>query len=300
MAGSILQEITNSFWFITEDAVHGLWPRIQNLLENPLPTNNNEELDLTASLGVSFQSNLYPISSYGAASAPEAAPKGSYAVISFDGPISKNDQICGDSGTATKAQLIDRCYNNPNIKGIVLNMCSPGGSISAVNSITSTIAKRNKPIVAYVDELAASAGYWIASFADEIVLKNERVVVGSIGALVTIYNAQKYWEKKGIKVESIYSSHSTLKNHAYRKAMEGDSAPIVEMLDKAVNFFFSDVKSNRPQLKNPKDDTIFKGDVFHGDRAIELDLADKMGEWDVVLESLQNLEAQYNKGGLYV
>lgn len=84
--------------------------------------------------------------------------------------ITKYDQDCGDSGTKTKSDLLARAYVNPNIKGVVLFQDSGGGEAYAGLKMESAIhrikATGDKPIVAFVDNLSASASYMMGSAAD--------------------------------------------------------------------------------------------------------------------------------------
>lgn len=294
-------EFLNSKWFIEPKAAENYLPLVMSMVQNPMVMEDDDEDSDSDSIQnyASVYSGLYGISSYGEAAPPEKAPKDSIAVLSFDGAITKGDQWCGDSGTVTKAELLRRCFANPNIKGVAIHMTSPGGSGNAIEAFKSAMSERNKPVVAYIDEMAASAGYWIASMADEIVILNNRAEVGSIGSYVTLANWDGYYEKLGLKVQRIYSSYSTEKNRSVEEALKGDTKMLIEELDKFTEFFFEDVKSGRSVLAEPKDSKIFKGAMYYGDQAVSNGMADHIGGWDVVEQRIEALQTNY-KGGFYV
>lgn len=294
-------EILNSKWFIQPEAANAFLPLVVQMVQNPMAFKDDSESgpkddvhDYSA-----FQSNLYGISSHGLETPPEKAPKNSIAVIQFSGAITKSDQWCADSGTQTKADLLNRCFANSNISGIVMHITSPGGAGNAIEALRGAMTNKNKPIVSYIDEMAASAGYWIASMADEIVMLNNRTQVGSIGAYVTLANWDGYYEKLGLKVQRIYSSFSEEKNKAVEEALKGNTDLLVADLDKFTSFFFDDVKAARPQLENPNDKKIFKGAMYYGDQAVANGLADHLGDWATVVERIEALKPKY-KGGFYV
>jgi signal peptide peptidase SppA len=290
-----LYDILTNIWFINESAAEAYFPLVYAMFENPLSFQNAPKPQDETKPNPLPEANLFSISSYGELSPPQSAPKGSVAIISLEGAITKNGQICGDSGTTTKANLLHRCYANSNIEGIILHITSPGGSVNAIEQIRSSLSARNKPVVSYIDELAASCGYWIASMSDEIVVKNERTRLGSIGAYVPFANFRKFYEKQGIEIRDIYSSYSTLKNKAFKDALEGNDAALIQEIDEQVAFFFSDVKAGRPALDNNPDKRIFQGALFYGNEAVANGMADMIGDWNTAKERISSLKSNYKK-----
>ena len=114
-----------------------------------------------------------------AAAAPgsgSAKPAGVVAVIPVFGVISHRAHmvadICGPGGTSTEMlqQTIRGAVNDPNVKAIVLDIDSPGGSVFGVQELADEIfaARSTKPILASANSLAASAAYWIGTAASEL------------------------------------------------------------------------------------------------------------------------------------
>ena len=85
---------------------------------------------------------------------------------------------------------------NKDIKAIVLEINSPGGSAVASDEIASAVKKSNKPTVAVIREAGASGGYWIASSTDHIIA-NRMSITGSIGVISSYLEfsglIEKYW-----------------------------------------------------------------------------------------------------------
>ncbi|RWU18100.1 S49 family peptidase [Pseudomonas alkylphenolica] len=111
------------------------------------------------------------------------------AVVPVIGPIFRYanlfTEISGATSTQVLATDIQRALDDPKVKAIVLNIDSPGGVASGINELAEMIfaGRSRKRIVAYIGGTGASAGYWIASAASEIVI-DEASLAGSIGVVV--------------------------------------------------------------------------------------------------------------------
>jgi ATP-dependent protease ClpP protease subunit len=138
--------------------------------------------------------------------------EGGVAVVPVTGPIFRYADFFTDfSGGATIDSLskdFNAALNDPAVASIVLNIDSPGGEVAGVNEFAQMVfeARGRKPIVAYVDGLGASAAYWIASAADEIVA-DATAMIGSIGVVAAWPNP----EKKSAREIEFVSSQSPKK-----------------------------------------------------------------------------------------
>jgi ClpP class serine protease len=115
--------------------------------------------------------------------------RGNVAVVPVTGPIFRYanlfTEISGATSTQVLATDIQRALDDPKVKSIVLNIDSPGGVASGINELAEMIyaGRSRKRIVAYIGGMGASAAYWIASAAHEIVI-DEASLAGSIGVVV--------------------------------------------------------------------------------------------------------------------
>jgi signal peptide peptidase SppA len=96
---------------------------------------------------------------------------------------------------------------DPAVRAVVLSVSSPGGSVAGVEQAARQVLKLRdrKPTVAYVDDLAASAAYWIASQASAVAA-NRTAQIGSIGTFVMLDDASRYWEAMGLSTHVIASA----------------------------------------------------------------------------------------------
>ena len=179
------------------------------------------------------------------------------------------------------ARALDRAFSMRNIRAVALAINSPGGSAVQSHLIYRRIralADENKvPVIAFVEDVAASGGYMIACAADEIVC-DASSIVGSIGVVGGTFGFDKLIEKVGIE-RRLYTSGE-------RKAMLDPFLPEkpedVERL-KAIQHdihesFIGLVKARRGAKLDSRETALFSGEYWTGQRSRELGLVDAIGE----------------------
>jgi len=138
---------------------------------------------------------------------------GNIAVIPVRGVISNRMNMLDDiSQMGASAENIEKqiraAYQDESVKAIVLDMNTPGGSVGGTPELANTIRSMRggkKPIIAQVNDMAASAGYWIASATDEIVAVPS-AQIGSIGVITVHEQMAKMMEDEGVVATVIASS----------------------------------------------------------------------------------------------
>lgn len=256
----------------------------------PKSYNNNEGENEQRKPGIRYatlQHNVFAVSDYGYNGNPDKAPENSIAVLDFVGAISKYDQDCGPSGMQTKSQLLQRCYNNKNIKGIVLNVDSGGGEGYAGMLAESTLQKRNKPVLAFQNDLSASAAYMLSSACDLIVAGSPLAEVGSIGTYVTLVDYSQWFKLKGIDLKEVYADASVEKNKMHRDALNGDNTELKKFINQFNDNFIQTVSTNRgDKLKN---DTWKTGKIYFAKDAKEVGLIDDIASFEEALNMMEPL-----------
>lgn len=273
--------ILSNVWLMEEQFASNYLPIVISYLKgNAQPSQTKKEEFFRVALN---NSSSYEISEYGYDVAPEDAPKDSIAIIDINGVIEKHDQNCGPAGMITKSRILERCYNINNIKGIVLNIESGGGSGTAMRLISETIAKRNKPMVAFVSDFAASAAYGIASGADIIVANSDYARVGSIGTYMTIASYEEKLKKEGIQLVEVYATASKDKNKDYYDALKGDTKAIQKTADTYNEMFLSMVETNREGKLTADRSSWGTGKMYFAPEALELGLIDNIDSFSNIL-----------------
>lgn len=290
-----IRAITQSLsaaWAISPEAAEAYLPLVASFIKgnfHPFISEGRSKEDSRIGIIGAGVKGAYFISTYGEESPPENAPENSVAIIRIQDVITKYDQACGDSGMNTKANLLFRADKNPNIKAHILLMDTPGGEAYAGMAMAEAVKSVTKPIIAYVDDLSASAGMMIASQADYIVANQELARVGSIGTFVTLADYKGYFEKEGIKIVEVYADASNDKNKPYRDAIDkGEFKLIKQDLNVLNDRFLQYIESGRTgKLKTGADDWG-TGKVFFASEAVKTGLIDDIMPLESVIKSLLN------------
>ncbi len=131
------------------------------------------------------------------------------ARIPMIGTLSKYAGMCQMYGSIDYTNMILRANENSGVNGILLFADGPGGSVSGTNRLGEAVANSEKPVLAFVDEWAASAHYWVSSQADYIMAnEQEYTEVGSIGVLCAMMNYSEWLQKEGIQYEIMRAEQS--------------------------------------------------------------------------------------------
>ena len=183
---------------------------------------------------------------------------------------------------ANVARVLDRAFTFRRARAIALVINSPGGS--AVQShlihgrIRALAAERKLPVIAFVEDVGASGGYMIACAADEIVCDPS-----SIGVVGATFGLEKAIKKLGVE-RRVYTAG---KNKAMLDPFLPENPEDVKRL-KAIQqeiheAFIALVKARRgKKLKGPES-ALFSGEYWVGPKAVELGLADRLGDIRAVL-----------------
>lgn len=131
------------------------------------------------------------------------APSGQrVAVVMVTGVLMKAMSSM-DSGSSTVAlrREIRKAAADPEVAAIMLAIDSPGGTVSGTADLAAEVlaAKKQKPVWAYIEDLGASAAYWVASQADQVFANDATALVGSIGTLAVVYDLSGAAEAEGVK-----------------------------------------------------------------------------------------------------
>lgn len=205
------------------------------------------------------------------------------AVIKVSGPLFRYanlmTRICGATSYELLAQDFNKAVQNPNIKGILLDIDSPGGEVNGCSELSDMIyqARGTKPIIAYASGACCSGAYWIASACDKI-LAADTAILGSIG-VVSIF--EKDDEDKTIE---IVSSQSPNKRPDINT--EEGKAKIQARVDELAEVFIAKVARNRGITAVDVVKNFGAGDVSVGQHAVRNGLADGLSSFEDIISSL--------------
>jgi protease-4 len=175
-------------------------------------------------------------------------------------------------------QLI-RFKKNRNIKGIILRIDSPGGGVAPAQEIYEEIGKikKEKRVVASMESVGASGGYYIACAADRIVA-NPGTITGSIGVITEFVNVEELLRKVGVKSFVVKSGKHKDIMSPTREPTEEDRKILQEVIDNIHNQFIDAVAKGR-KIDREKIAEIADGRIFSGQQARDLGLVDVLGNF---------------------
>ena len=223
---------------------------------------------------------------------------GEVAIITISGPLSKTvGYHSWYYGHRSSYEIIIESVNQAvldrSVSSIVLNIESPGGTVTGVESASDAIfeANKQKPIVAFANGLMASAAYWFGSAAESIVAEKTSEI-GSIGVLMVHWDLSEWDKQDGIKRTYITAGKY--------KALGNEAEPLGEFakgvfqdeLDYFYSLFINDISRNRG-VSSEKALSMADGKIFIGQQALDIGLVDKIGNLETALETARSLT---NKG----
>ena len=228
----------------------------------------------------------------GAATQPRDAPSGTaIAVIPIRGIISQRinlmDEISGGGGTSTEAvsQMFRQALADPAVASIVIDIDSPGGTVYGVAELVEEIfkARGQKPITAIANSLAASAAYWIASAADEIVV-TPGGEVGSIGVFSEHVDYSKWLEAEGVKPTLIFAGKYKVEANQWEPLGEDARAEIQGRVDEYYDMFVKGLARNRGVTVAEVRKGFGEGRVVGAKVAESLGMVDRVATFDQIIK----------------
>lgn len=210
-----------------------------------------------------------------------ASVRGSTAVIPITGPIFRYanifTMISGATSVEETAAELRAALDNPLVESVVLEINSPGGQVTGVSELAQMIRGAEKQVVAYVDGMAASAAYWIASAASRVVI-NDTALLGSIGVVTQIGLSD---DKNTVE---IVSTQSPRKRTDVRT--DDGRAQVQATTDELAQVFIDTVARHRGVTVATVMSDFGGGGLLIGQSAVNVGMADEVGSLESLLLSL--------------
>jgi protease-4 len=211
------------------------------------------------------------------------------ALLYATGPIIGGEGVYNVIGGRTLSRAIRRAREDRSIAAIVLRVDSPGGSAVASDVIwrETFLAKKEKPLVISMSDVAGSGGYWISMSGHRIVAQPQ-TLTGSIGVLAGKFSLRGLYEKLGITAERLtYGQRADLFS-SFRPFSPEEQKLLKEQILWTYDKFLSKAAEGR-NLTREDVDRIGRGRVWTGRQAREIKLVDELGGLDKALELAKGL-----------
>lgn len=223
------------------------------------------------------------------------------------GPLVAVIRLNGAIGTGGRAQLndealapiIEKAFKRGKPKAVALVINSPGGSPVQSSLIAARIRRlaeeKGIPVHAFVEDVAASGGYWLAASADDIWV-DDCSIVGSIGVISAGFGAHVLLARQGVERRVYTAGKSKSMLDPFQPEKEEDVKRLKSLLDQMHETFTAYVKSRRGDRLADRQD-LFTGEFWLGARAVELGLVDGVGHVVPKLKSLYGDKVRFARYG---
>jgi protease-4 len=202
----------------------------------------------------------------------------------------------GESSAENVLTSLDEAFRYPKTVGVIVRLNTPGGSPVQSGQIYDGILSLKKefphiPIIALIEDICASGGYYVAVAADHI-YANKASIVGSIGVRMDSFGFGGAIEKLGIERRSITSGQNKNFLDPFQPVSEEHQLHAKEMLKEIHEQFIDVVKQSRfEKLQMTKDDRLFSGLVWTGERSKQLGLIDDLSSLRQIVEQVLEADA---------
>ena len=204
------------------------------------------------------------------------------AMINVVGEIFSDPAGGVDGATDTNiVKQLELANDDPDVKAVILNLETPGGTVVASDNIYNKVLKVDgkKPVIALMNDVAASGGYYIAAGAREIVA-HPSTWTGSIGVIAMIPNLEETAGKVGVKLNVVKSGAFKDLGSPFRPMTEAELAIFQTLIDEAYGQFV-DVVAKARGLTPERTRELADGRIYSGNQAKGLDLVDHLGNQEL-------------------
>ncbi|WP_049690360.1 signal peptide peptidase SppA [Anaerococcus jeddahensis] len=213
----------------------------------------------------------------------EGDKKNKIAVLSYEGAIGD-----GDVYDSFMEQL-DDIYKDDSIKGVIMQVNSPGGAVynseQIANKIKEIQSEKKIPVFTVMKTMAASGGYYISAPTDKIYASNE-TLTGSIGVIMSSRSFQGLFEKYGIKEQNITTGKMKDAGSIGKDMTDEQKKYFQELINSSFDRFIKVVSQGR-SMKEDEVKKLADGRVYDGAQAKNNGLVDKIGNLDNAIEDMK-------------
>ncbi len=213
------------------------------------------------------------------------------AVITMRGLISSSlPGTVSDSMVDDMRAALQQARDDSRVKAIVLEIDSPGGEVTASDAIYSAVVKAGarKPVVVYMESLAASGGYYV-SCGGKFLMANETTITGSIGVIIQTLNYEQLFNKVGLGSVVFKSGKFKDMLNGARPITPEERELVQNFIMKTYDKFLGIVAKERKLPADLLRNTIADGRILSGKEAFEHKLIDGLGELDDAFSKAKEL-----------
>jgi signal peptide peptidase SppA len=208
-------------------------------------------------------------------------------VVRISGAIGRVSRFQPGLSLSTLASPLKRAFAIKSAPAVAILINSPGGSPVQSHLIYKRIRalseEKEKPVIAFVEDVCASGGYMIACAADEIVV-DPASIVGSIGVVSAGFGFVELMQKVGVERRVYTSGESKVILDPFQPEKADDVARLKAIQEEVHDHFIDIVRARRgAALSKDREQDIFSGQFWSGRTGVALGLADRVGDLTAVM-----------------
>lgn len=220
----------------------------------------------------------------------------SVSVLRLEGVIGGASRFGGATLTdAGLTRMIETAFTRGKPKAVALAINSPGGSPAQSSLIAAHIRRwadeKNIPVHAFVEDVAASGGYWLATAADQIHV-DPNSILGSIGVISASFGFQDLLARHGIERRVHTAGEDKSMLDPFRPERPADVDRLKALQAQIHRNFITQVQSRRGARLSGED--LFTGEIWVGEASIAVGLADGIGHLRPVMRTLYGPDIRFN------
>ena len=213
---------------------------------------------------------------------------GNIAVIPIKGVITSESGSTLGKGNVAATELIElikKADRAPEVKAILFDINSPGGSAVASSNIAEAIKKINKTTVSVITEVGASGAYWAATATDKI-FANKMSITGSIGVIGSYLEFANFLQRYNITYQRLTAGKYKDMGSPLKELEYDERIIFQSIMNKIHDYFIEDVALNR-NLSKERVEELANGLFYLGEDAKEYQLIDFIGSKETAVEYLE-------------
>ena len=218
-------------------------------------------------------------------------------LLDISGTITEQETSGGLLGRSSASMVsliresLQKAEKDADIRGVILRINSPGGTVTASDVIHHDIVafkkRKNIPVLACIMATGASGGYYVAASADEIIA-HPTAITGSIGVILMKFNVEGLMDKIGVEEQTVKSGDKKDIMSPFRRATPEEVKLAQEIIDQLYGRFL-DVVMARPGNKLHREELhkLADGRIYTAGQALEAKLIDRIGYLDDVIAEVR-------------
>ena len=186
----------------------------------------------------------------------------------------------GENPVSLFVEKLAAAERDDRVKAVIVRVNSPGGTVTASDTLYSEInvfkKKTGKPVIALFQDVAASGGYYLSCATDEIIAQRT-TVTGSIGVIMQMFNFTGSMAKLGMTADAITSGAHKDTGTPFRPMRPEERDLFQKLVDGFYEQFVDAVATGRPKLSRDQVRSLADGRVYSAEQALAAGLIDRIG-----------------------